>query len=76
MAVMPAAIFDIINTLINLIHNKVCFIFIYRFFKGSVFHELYLKRSLNMMERWLSKTKYLCGDQMTIADISAACELD
>ena len=27
------------------------------------------------MDKWLSKTKYLCGDEMTIADISASCEL-
>lgn len=40
------------------------------------FHETYLKRSLNLMERWLTKSKYLCGNQMTIADISAAHELD
>ena len=40
------------------------------------FYEVYLKRSLNLMERWLGKTKYLCGNEKTIADISAAHELD
>ncbi len=28
-----------------------------------------------MMEKWLSQSKFLCGETMTIADISAACEL-
>ena len=29
-----------------------------------------------MLEQyWLKDTEYLCGDQMTIADLSAACEL-
>jgi glutathione S-transferase len=27
------------------------------------------------MERRLSETKYLCGDEMSIADLTAACEL-
>ena len=29
-----------------------------------------------LLEGRLSKTKYLCGDEISIADISAACELD
>ena len=29
-----------------------------------------------MMEKWLTKSQYLCGEQMTIADLSAAHELD
>ncbi len=40
------------------------------------FYEVYLKRSLNLMERWLGETEYLCGNEKTIADISAAHELD
>ena len=28
------------------------------------------------MERWLGETEFLCGNQKTIADISAAHELD
>ena len=32
------------------------------------FHEIYLKRSLNLMERWLTKSKYLCGNEISIAD--------
>ena len=40
------------------------------------FHETYLKRSLNLMERWLSQSQYLCGNEKTIADISASHELD
>ncbi|CDW75323.1 glutathione s-transferase domain-containing protein [Stylonychia lemnae] len=39
------------------------------------FQFTYLTRSLSLMERWLAQSKYLCGEQMTIADISAACEL-
>lgn len=34
-----------------------------------------LKRSLDLMERWLNQSEYLCGSQISIADISAACEL-
>ena len=40
------------------------------------FHETMLARSLRMMENTLKKTKYLCGDEITIADLSAAHELD
>ena len=40
------------------------------------FYEVYLKRSLNLMERWLGETEYLCGNLKTIADIAAAHELD
>ena len=29
-----------------------------------------------MLERQLTKTKYITGNQMTIADLSAACELE
>ena len=28
------------------------------------------------MENRLTETRYLCGDEKTIADLSAACELD
>ena len=40
------------------------------------FHRIMLKRSLRLVEARLSKTSYLCGNEMTIADLSAACELD
>ena len=40
------------------------------------FHEIMLSRSLRLMENKLKKTKYLCGDQISIADLSAAHELD
>ena len=39
------------------------------------FQYTYLKRSLDLMERWLTENTYLCGSQITIADVSAACEL-
>eukprot|EP00347_Sterkiella_histriomuscorum_P008931 403343194 len=39
------------------------------------FQYSYLTRSLNLMERWLTENIFLTGHQMTIADISAACEL-
>ena len=35
-----------------------------------------LKRSLKLIETRLTSTRYLCGDQVSIADLSAACELD
>ena len=35
-----------------------------------------LKRSLRLIEARLNQTPYLCGDQVSIADLSAACELD
>ena len=40
------------------------------------FNKIMLKRSLRLIETRLTKTPYLCGDEMTIADLSAACELD
>jgi glutathione S-transferase len=40
------------------------------------FHEAQLKRSLDLMERWLSQHKYLGGDQKTITDISACHVFD
>lgn len=40
------------------------------------YHESCLHRSLTQMEQWLTEWKYLCGDEKTIADISAAHELD
>ena len=40
------------------------------------FYEQYLKRSLFLMEQMLTKHTYLCGDQKTIADLSACHELD
>ena len=39
------------------------------------FYALYQKRSLDIMERWLSQSTYLCGNEISIADLSAACEL-
>mmetsp|Transcript_86954 Transcript_86954/g.119806 ORF Transcript_86954/g.119806 Transcript_86954/m.119806 type:complete len:158 (-) Transcript_86954:131-604(-) len=40
------------------------------------FHLTYLRRSLTMMERWLTETQFLCGDKPTLADISAVCEIE
>ena len=40
------------------------------------FHRIMLKRSLRMIEATLRKTPFLCGNEMSIADLSAACELD
>ena len=40
------------------------------------FQEVYLRRSLVMMERWLTANKYLCGPEPSIADLSACTELD
>ena len=40
------------------------------------FHEIMLARSLRIMENKLEKTKYLCGNEVSIADLSAAHELD
>jgi len=40
------------------------------------YYKGYLKRSLVIMERWLSKSEYLCGGEPSIADISAVCELE
>jgi len=39
-------------------------------------HEAILKRALKTMEAWLSESKFLCGDEMTIADLAASHELD
>ena len=35
-----------------------------------------LKKALTDLEIRLSKTAFLCGEKQTIADLSAACELD
>ena len=35
-----------------------------------------LSRSLRLMENKLAKTKYLCGNEISVADLSAAHELD
>eukprot|EP00354_Favella_ehrenbergii_P003186 CAMPEP_0170458872 /NCGR_PEP_ID=MMETSP0123-20130129/5713_1 /TAXON_ID=182087 /ORGANISM="Favella ehrenbergii, Strain Fehren 1" /LENGTH=82 /DNA_ID=CAMNT_0010723197 /DNA_START=365 /DNA_END=610 /DNA_ORIENTATION=- len=35
-----------------------------------------LHRALVDIEARLGRTAYLCGDQVSIADLSAACELD
>ena len=40
------------------------------------FHRIMLKRSLRLIEARLTKAPFLCGQEMTIADLSAACELD
>ncbi len=28
-----------------------------------------------MIERWLGENPFLCGDEMTLADLTAACEM-
>lgn len=38
-------------------------------------HKRVLDKSLRLMESWLSESRYLCGDKLTIADISAVCEI-
>jgi len=38
-------------------------------------HKKQFSKSLKVMDTWLSKTKFLCGDEISIADLSAACEL-
>ena len=40
------------------------------------FHKIMLARSLRNFEERLSQSKFLCGNEMTIADLSAAMELD
>jgi len=37
--------------------------------------EFVLKKALDLMERWLTKTRFLTGPAPSIADISAVCEL-
>ena len=44
--------------------------------KDLDFHRIMFKRSMRLLEARLSKTRYLCSDEKSIADISAACELD
>ena len=39
------------------------------------FYAMYQKRTLDLIERWLSQNAYLCGNEISIADLSAACEL-
>lgn len=39
-------------------------------------HLVTLRRSLTLMEKRLTLNRYLCGDEPSIADLSAACELD
>ena len=39
-------------------------------------NEVILFRSLRLMEARLAKHKFLCGDEVSIADLSAAHELD
>ena len=39
-------------------------------------HRDLLARGLMLMENRLAKTRYLCGDEVSIADLSACCELD
>ena len=38
-------------------------------------HKRQFFKAMKMMEKILEKHKFLCGDEMTIADLSAACEL-
>ena len=40
------------------------------------FHRIMFKRSMRIVEERLTKNTFLCGPEPTIADISAACELD
>ena len=35
-----------------------------------------LEKSLSLMERRLAKTRFLCSDEVSIADLSAVCELE
>ena len=35
-----------------------------------------LNRGLNLIEKRLDSNQYLCGNQVSIADLSAACELE
>lgn len=42
---------------------------------GLALFKLTCKRSLEIMERWLTESEYLCGPKIKIADLSAACEL-
>ena len=39
-------------------------------------HKDMLDRALDLIEKRLKITKYLCGDKVSIADLSAACELE
>ena len=39
-------------------------------------HVLILERALELIEGRLSKTRFISGDEVSIADLSAACELD
>lgn len=39
------------------------------------FYAVWMKRTLDLMERRLTESKYLCGDEISIADLSAVCEL-
>jgi glutathione S-transferase len=38
-------------------------------------HKTMLLKSLKMYEKWLEHNDYICGEKITIADLSAACEL-
>ena len=38
-------------------------------------YSFYLQRSLDIIERWLTVNEYLCGNEISIADLSAACEM-
>mmetsp|Transcript_41692 Transcript_41692/g.54912 ORF Transcript_41692/g.54912 Transcript_41692/m.54912 type:complete len:120 (-) Transcript_41692:72-431(-) len=40
------------------------------------FHVVALRRSLTLLEQRLTKHRFLCSDQITIADLSAASELE
>jgi glutathione S-transferase len=39
------------------------------------FHKFQFKKCMKMMENWLTENKYLCGNEISIADLSLACEL-
>ena len=44
--------------------------------KALEYHIVAMQRSLTLLEGRLINYRYLCGDQITIADLSAASELD
>ena len=43
--------------------------------KELEFFLVWQKRSLDLIERWLNENKFLCGNEISIADLSAACEI-
>ena len=39
------------------------------------YYAVQMRRSLDLMERWLTDSPYLCGNEITIADLAGACEV-